>query len=106
MSIRKTPSRRHVSWPEYLRTRERLRANVRPRGEGGGAARQGAALLQGLCAAGGACRSRIRQVRRLLGEHHRAGQRPRPTELGGHDPAPTGLAVADLVARLEEVELQ
>ena len=31
-------------------TRERLRANVRPRGEGGGAAREGAALLQGIAA--------------------------------------------------------
>jgi len=37
----------YVSWEEYLATRERLRANVRPRGEGGGAAREGAALLQG-----------------------------------------------------------
>jgi excisionase family DNA binding protein len=42
----------YVSWSEYLRTRERLRANVRPRGEGGGAAREGAALLQGLVRCG------------------------------------------------------
>ena len=42
----------YVSWPEYLATRERLRANVRPRGEGGGAAREGAALLQGLVRCG------------------------------------------------------
>ena len=42
----------YVSWPEYLQTRERLRANVRPRGEGGGAAREGAALLQGLVRCG------------------------------------------------------
>jgi DNA invertase Pin-like site-specific DNA recombinase len=42
----------YVSWPEYLQTRERLRANVRPRGEGGGAAREGAALLQGLARCG------------------------------------------------------
>ena len=41
-----------MSWPEYLQTRERLRANVRPRGEGGGAAREGAALLQGLARCG------------------------------------------------------
>ena len=40
----------YVSWPQYLQTRERLRANVRPRGEGGGAAREGAALLQGIAA--------------------------------------------------------
>src|SRR3954467_4996229 len=32
----------YVSWPDYLATRERLRCNVRPRGEGGGAAREGA----------------------------------------------------------------
>ena len=37
----------YVTWDEYLATRERLRANVRPRGEGGGAAREGVALLQG-----------------------------------------------------------
>src|SRR4051794_32521300 len=42
----------YVSWPEYLQTRDRLRANVRPRGEGGGAAREGAALLQGLARCG------------------------------------------------------
>jgi excisionase family DNA binding protein len=42
----------YASWSEYLATRERLRANVRPRGEGGGAAREGAALLQGLLRCG------------------------------------------------------
>jgi len=42
----------YVSWPDYLATRERLRQNVRPRGEGGGAAREGAALLQGLIRCG------------------------------------------------------
>jgi excisionase family DNA binding protein len=42
----------YVSWDEYLGTRRRLRANVRPRGEGGGAAREGAALLQGLVRCG------------------------------------------------------
>ncbi len=42
----------YVSWQEYLATRERLRQNVRPRGEGGGAAREGAALLQGLLRCG------------------------------------------------------
>jgi excisionase family DNA binding protein len=42
----------YVSWTEYLATRERLRQNVRPRGEGGGAAREGAALLQGLVRCG------------------------------------------------------
>ena len=42
----------YVTWEEYLATRERLRANVRPRGEGGGAAREGGALLQGLLRCG------------------------------------------------------
>src|SRR5215210_3205255 len=42
----------YVSWEDYRATRERLRANVRPRGEGGGAAREGHALLQGLVRCG------------------------------------------------------
>jgi DNA invertase Pin-like site-specific DNA recombinase len=42
----------YVTWDEYLATRGRLRANVRPRGEGGGAAREGGALLQGLVRCG------------------------------------------------------
>ncbi len=42
----------YVIWDEYLATRARLRANARPRGEGGGAAREGAALLQGLLRCG------------------------------------------------------
>jgi excisionase family DNA binding protein len=42
----------YVTWDEYLATRERLRANVRPKGEGGGAARGGAALLQGIVRCG------------------------------------------------------
>ncbi|HEU4905376.1 MAG TPA: recombinase family protein [Solirubrobacterales bacterium] len=42
----------YVSWDEYLATRKRLRANVRPRGEGGGAAREGGALLQGILRCG------------------------------------------------------
>jgi DNA invertase Pin-like site-specific DNA recombinase len=42
----------YVSWEQYLATRERLRGNVRPRGEGGGAAREGGALLQGLLRCG------------------------------------------------------
>jgi Resolvase, N terminal domain/Recombinase/Recombinase zinc beta ribbon domain len=42
----------YVTWTEYLATRERLRQNMRPRGEGGGAAREGAALLQGLVRCG------------------------------------------------------
>ena len=42
----------YVSWPDYLATQERLRANARGRGEGGGAAREGTALLQGLVRCG------------------------------------------------------
>jgi len=42
----------YVSWEEYLANRKRLRANVRPRGEGGGAAREGGALLQGVLRCG------------------------------------------------------
>ena len=42
----------YVSWADYVATRERLRQNVRPRGEGGGAAREGSALLQGLVRCG------------------------------------------------------
>ena len=35
----------YVSWEEYLATRKRLRSNVRPPRAGGGAAREGGALL-------------------------------------------------------------
>jgi excisionase family DNA binding protein len=42
----------YVTWNDYLATRERLRQNVRPRGEGGGAVREGKALLQGLVRCG------------------------------------------------------
>ena len=42
----------YVSWDQYLATRQRLRGNVTPRGEGGGAAREGTALLQGLVRCG------------------------------------------------------
>ena len=42
----------YVSWDEYLATRERLRTNVRPKGQGGGAAREGVALLQGIVRCG------------------------------------------------------
>jgi DNA invertase Pin-like site-specific DNA recombinase len=42
----------YVCWDEYLATRERLRQNVIARGHGGGAAREGGALLQGLLRCG------------------------------------------------------
>ncbi|TML96085.1 MAG: hypothetical protein E6G05_14955 [Actinobacteria bacterium] len=42
----------YVTWNEYLSTRAKLTANVRPRGQGGGAPGQGNALLQGLVRCG------------------------------------------------------
>jgi excisionase family DNA binding protein len=42
----------YVSWEQYLATRERLRSNVIKPGEGGGPAREGGALLQGLVRCG------------------------------------------------------
>ena len=43
----------YVSWQAYLANRERLRANARaPRGQGGGAVREGCAMLQGLVVCG------------------------------------------------------
>ncbi len=50
----------YVSWDEYLATRGRLRANMTCRGEGGGVAREGAALLQGLVRCG--CCGRRMQI--------------------------------------------
>jgi len=42
----------YVSWEQYLATQARLLANARPTGEGGGAAREGSALLQGVVRCG------------------------------------------------------
>ncbi|MCA1700668.1 MAG: recombinase zinc beta ribbon domain-containing protein, partial [Actinobacteria bacterium] len=42
----------YVSWNDYLATRERLRSNVIRRGEGGGPAREGVGLLQGIVRCG------------------------------------------------------
>jgi DNA invertase Pin-like site-specific DNA recombinase len=42
----------YVSWSDYLATLQRLQANVIARGEGGGAAREGRALLQGILRCG------------------------------------------------------
>jgi hypothetical protein len=43
----------YVSWQSYLANQDRLRANARPRrGQGGGAVREGRALLQGLVVCG------------------------------------------------------
>jgi len=41
-----------VTWEQYLATQARLLANARPTGQGGGAAREGSALLQGLVRCG------------------------------------------------------
>src|SRR4051794_2434544 len=72
----------YVSWPEYLQTRERLRSNVRPRGQGGGAAREGHALLQGLIRCGRCGRRMqvayagkggvVRRYACVRGQHHHA----------------------------------
>jgi DNA invertase Pin-like site-specific DNA recombinase len=74
----------YVSWPEYLATRERLRANVRPRGEGGGAAREGAALLQGLLRCG-RCGRRMQ-----VAYSGRGGRVPRYACIRGRDLHATG----------------
>jgi DNA invertase Pin-like site-specific DNA recombinase len=42
----------YVTWEQYLATQARLKANTRPHGQGGGAAREGSALLQGLLRCG------------------------------------------------------
>lgn len=49
----------YVTWDEYLATLARLRANTRPTGEGGGAAREGHGLLQGIIRCG-QCGRRMR----------------------------------------------
>jgi DNA invertase Pin-like site-specific DNA recombinase len=50
----------YASWDEYLATRERLRANMTCQGQGGGVAREGHALLQGLVRCG--CCGRRMQI--------------------------------------------
>jgi len=51
--VHRRPHPSYVSFERYLANQERLRANWRPpRGEGGGAAREGRALLQGLIRCG------------------------------------------------------
>ena len=107
-------------------TRERLRANVRPRGEGGGAAREGAALLQGLLRCGrcgrrmqvaysGTRRPRRRAMRACAGRHlhgtepdlpdarrRAAGQgRRRGVPRGGH-PGRRRRASAGAIGELED----
>jgi excisionase family DNA binding protein len=80
----------YVSWTEYLRTRERLKENVRPRGEGGGAAREGSALLQGLLRCG-------RCGRRMQVAYSGSGGRvPRYACVRGRDLHATGKACQTL----------
>jgi len=80
----------YVSWSEYLATRERLRRNVRPRGEGGGAAREGAALLQGLLRCG-RCGRRMQ-----VGYSGTGGRVPRYACVRGRDLHATGHACQSL----------
>ncbi|MQA75757.1 MAG: recombinase family protein [Solirubrobacterales bacterium] len=80
----------YVSWPDYLATRERLRANVRPRGEGGGAAREGAALLQGLIRCGHCGR------RMQVAYSGNGGRVPRYACVRGRDLHATGQACQSL----------
>ena len=61
----------YITWDDDLTTRERLRTNARARGEGGGAAREGSALLQGLIRCG---RCGRRMMVAYSGERGRAGR--------------------------------
>jgi DNA invertase Pin-like site-specific DNA recombinase len=82
----------YVGWPDYLATLERLRANVISRGEGGGAAREGRALLQGILRCG-RCGRRLTvqysgpggtSVRYVCNRTHRhQGTAPQCQSLGG-----------------------
>ena len=96
----------YVTWTDYLATRERLRANVRPRGEGGGAAREGGALLAGLVRCGRCGRrmqvaysgngGKVRRYACVRGHvlHHTDIDLPvarrRPLGQGGHRRVPRG----------------
>jgi hypothetical protein len=59
-----------VTWEQYLQTQARLRANARPRGEGGGAAREGSALLQGLLRCGKCGRKMMVSYSGIRGRTH------------------------------------
>src|SRR5712691_8369319 len=83
----------YVSWHDYLATRERLRKNARPRGEGGGAAREGAALLQGLLRCG-RCGRRMQVAYSGTG-----GRSPRYACVRGRDLHATGRACQSLGGR-------
>ena len=76
----------YISWTDYLATQDRLRANARGRGEGGGAAREGTALLQGLVRCG---RCGRRMMVAYSGTDGRAGRYlcSRTFQQAGHAPA-------------------
>ena len=80
----------YVSWDSYLATRRRLRSNVRPKGEGGGAAREGGALLQGLVRCG-RCGRRMQ-----VAYSGRDGNAPRYACVRGRDMHATGGACQSL----------
>src|SRR3954454_9219531 len=61
----------YIAWEDYLATQDRLRANARARGEGGGGAREDSALLQGLVRCGHCGR---RMMVAYSGDRGRAGR--------------------------------
>ena len=61
----------YVTWEQYLKTQARLRANARPVGQGGGAAREGSALLQGLLRCGKCGRKMMVAYSGIRGRTHR-----------------------------------
>src|SRR5450755_140136 len=60
----------YVTREQYLATQARLRANTRPSGEGGGAAREGSALLQGLLRCGKCGRKMMVSYSGIRGRTH------------------------------------
>jgi excisionase family DNA binding protein len=60
----------YVTSEQYLETQARLRANARPRGEGGGAAREGSALLQGVLRCGKCGRKMMVSYSGIRGRTH------------------------------------
>jgi hypothetical protein len=61
----------YVTWEQYLSTQQRLRANSLSIGQGGGAAREGSALLQGLLRCGKCGRKMMVSYSGLNGRMHR-----------------------------------
>jgi predicted DNA-binding protein (UPF0251 family) len=61
----------YVTWQQYLATQQRLRSNSLSPGQGGGAAREGSALLQGLLRCGKCGRKMMVHYSGLHGRSHR-----------------------------------